>query len=194
MKKPLPSRVLPKHPDLDQLKRQAKELLDAVRAGEPDAVSEAAARYPGAGARKFALHDAQLVIARGHGFHSWPRLKAYLSGGMIKPPELESYKGRDVWDTINAAVAGDTVALQRLMERDRNLSRAEYFYAPPIHFAVREGHAEAVRILLDAGAAEAEWNGCDLDGLIEIARDRGHEDIALLLDEECGAADRLFPA
>jgi len=38
------------------------------------------------------------------------------------------------------------------MERDPSLSRAEYFYAPPIHFAVREGHAEAVRILLDAGA------------------------------------------
>jgi len=32
--------VLPKHPDLDQLKRQAKELLDAVRAGEPDAVQK----------------------------------------------------------------------------------------------------------------------------------------------------------
>ena len=32
MKKSLPTRVLPKHPDLDQLKRQAKELLDAVRA------------------------------------------------------------------------------------------------------------------------------------------------------------------
>lgn len=183
MKTSLPTRVLPKHPDLDQLKRQAKELLDAVRAGEPDALSEAAARYPGADPQKFALHDAQLVLARAHGFHSWPRLKAYVSGGMIKPPELESDKGRDVWDTITAAAAGDTVTLQRLMERDRNLSRAEYFYAPPIHFAVREGHAEAVRILLDAGAAEAEWNGCDLDGLIGIARDRSYEDIALLLDE-----------
>lgn len=183
MKKSLLTRVLPKHPDLDQLKRQAKELLDAVRAGEPDALSEAAARYPGADPQKFALHDAQLVLARAYGFHSWPRLKAYLSGGMIKPPELESDRGRDVWDTITAAAAGDTATLQRLIERDRNLSRAEYFYAPPILFAVREGHAEAVRILLDAGAAEAEWNGCDLDGLIEIARDRSYEEVARLLDE-----------
>lgn len=183
MKKSLPSRVLPKHPDLDQLKRQAKELLDAIRVGEPDALSEAAAQYPGADPQKFALHDAQLVLARAHGFHSWPRLKAFVSGGMIRPPELESEKGRDVWDTITAAAAGDTVTLQRLMKRDRNLSRAEYFYAPPIHFAVREGHAEAVRILLDAGAAEADWNGCDLDGLIEIARDRSFEDVALLLDK-----------
>jgi ankyrin repeat protein len=183
VKKSLPTRVLPKHPNLDQLKRQAKEFLDAVRAGEPDAVSEAAARYPGADPQKFALHDAQLVLARAHGFHSWPRLKTYVSGGMIKPPEMESDLGRDVWDTITAAAAGDTLTLRRLMERNPSLSRAEYFYAPPIHFAVRSGHAEAVRILLDAGAAEAEWNGCDLDDLIEIARDRSYEEIALLLDE-----------
>jgi ankyrin repeat protein len=194
VKKSLPARVLPKHPDLDQLKRQAKELLDAVRAGEPDAVSEAAARYPGADPQNFALHDAQLVLARAHGFHSWPRLKAYVSGGMIKPPELESDSGRDIWDAITAAAAGDTLTLQRLMKSDPSLSRAEYFYAPPIHFAVREGHAEAVRILLDAGAAEAEWNGCDFDSLIEIARDRSYEEIALLLEEFRGRRRPVAPA
>ena len=102
---------------------------------------------------------------------------------MIKPPELESGRGRDVWDTLVAAAAGDTLTLQRLMERDSSLSRAEYFYAPPIHFAVRDGHIEAVRILLAAGAAESESNGCDFDGLIEIARDRSYEEIALLLEE-----------
>jgi ankyrin repeat protein len=183
MKRFLPTRVLPKHPNFDQLKRQAKEFLDAVRAGEPAAVSEAAARYPGADPQKFALHDAQLVLARAYGFPSWPRLKDYVGGGMIKPAELESGAGRDVWDTITAAAAGDTITLQRLMQRDLNLSRTEYFYTPPIHFAVREGHAEAVRILLNAGAAETEWNGCDLDSLIEIARDRSYQEIALLLEK-----------
>jgi len=186
VKKFLPTRVLPKHPDLDQLRRQAKELLDAVRAGEPNAVSEAAARYPGVDPQKFALHDSQLVLARAYGFHSWPRLKAYLSEGMIKPPEPDSDRGRDVWDTITSAAAGDIARLRRLIERDRNLSRAEYFYAPPILFAVRQGQAEAVRVLLDAGAAEADWNGCDLDGLIEIARDRSHEEVARLLEEVRG--------
>ena len=33
------------HPDLDQLKRQAKELLAAFLAGEPDAVAEVQAHY-----------------------------------------------------------------------------------------------------------------------------------------------------
>jgi uncharacterized protein len=183
VKKLLPTRLLPKHPDLDQLEGQAKELLAAILAGDPDAVAEAAARYPGSDPQKFTLQNAQLVLARAHGFHSWTRLKAYVSGGMIKPPEMESGVGSDVWEAITAAAAGDTATLRRLMERDRKLSRAEHFYAPPIHFAVREGHAEAVRILLDAGAAEGEWDGGDLDGLIEIASDRGYEDIALLLDE-----------
>jgi ankyrin repeat protein len=181
VKKSLPTRALPKHPDLDQLKRQAKEFLDAVRTGDPQAISEAAARYPGADPRKFALHDAQLVLARAHGFQSWPRLKAYVNGGMIQPPELESDSGRDIWDTITAAAAGDTLTLQRLMERDPGLSRAEYFYTPVIHFAVREGHLEAVRILLDAGAANGEWNG---DSLIQIARERGFDEIARLLLNE----------
>ena len=28
----------------------------------------------------FALHDAQLVLARAYGFDSWPKLKAYVDG------------------------------------------------------------------------------------------------------------------
>ena len=37
---------------------------------------------------------------------------------MIKPRELESDKGRDIWDTITAAAAGDMPTLHRLLERD----------------------------------------------------------------------------
>lgn len=192
MKKSLPTRVLPKHPDPNQLKRQAKEFLDAVRAGDPEAVSEAAARYPGADMQKFALHDAQLVLARAYGFYSWPRLKAFVNGGTIQPPELESESGRDIWAMIVAASAGDTLTLQRLLERDPGLSRAEYFYTPVIHFAVREGHLQVVRLLLDAGAADEGWNG---NSLIHIARDRGHDEIArLLLDEVSKRGGPVVPA
>jgi len=37
VKSPLPTRHLPDKPDLDQLKRQARELLEAFVGGEPDA-------------------------------------------------------------------------------------------------------------------------------------------------------------
>ena len=72
--KSLPTRALSDRPDLDQLKRQAKELLDAFRAGEPDAHAEVTAHYRGSDRATFALHDAQLVIARAYGFESWPKL------------------------------------------------------------------------------------------------------------------------
>src|SRR5437773_7029552 len=76
----LPTRTLREHPALDQLKRQAKELLDAFRAGESDAVAEVYRHYRGADPTTFAPHDAQLVIARAYGFDSWPKLKAYVDG------------------------------------------------------------------------------------------------------------------
>src|SRR6266704_2731691 len=119
---------------------------------------------------------------------------------MIKPPELASdapfgswsCRGCDVWDAICAAVAGDAEALRRLLGRDPNLYRAGYWYTPPIHFAVREGHLEAVRVLLEAGAdpAAVALSG---ESLITVARDRGHEAVARLLEEVRAERGRTAP-
>jgi hypothetical protein len=80
----LPTRSLSDRPDLDQLKRQAKELLDAFRAGEPAADSEVTAHDRDPDRAAFALHDAQLVIARAYGFESWPKLKAFVEGATVR--------------------------------------------------------------------------------------------------------------
>ena len=101
---------------------------------------------------------------------------------MIKPPELDSEEGGVVWNALTASDDGDVDTLRRLVERDPRLSRAEYWYTPAIHFAVREGHLEAVQLLLDAGA-DPEWNGLHDGSLIAMARDRGHAEIARLLEE-----------
>jgi ankyrin repeat protein len=61
---------------------------------------------------------------------------------MIKPADIED----DNWEIIVAAAAGDATRLGRLLDRDPTLSRRGYFDTPPIHFAVREGHAEIVRM------------------------------------------------
>ena len=53
--------------DVKQLKKQAKELVAAARAGEPEAV----ARF---GDLPLKLASAQLVLAREHGYPSWPAL------------------------------------------------------------------------------------------------------------------------
>jgi len=52
-----PSRRLAARPDLDQLKRQAKELLAAFRSGDADAAAEVRARFRDADRETFALHD-----------------------------------------------------------------------------------------------------------------------------------------
>lgn len=92
-----------------------------------------------------------------------------------------SCRGCDIWSTICAARDGDATVLRALLERDPNLYRAQYWYTQPIHFAVRQGRLEAVRILLDVGAdpASVRLGG---DDLVTLARDRGHEEVASLLE------------
>jgi hypothetical protein len=84
MNESLPTRSLRAKSDLRQLKRQAKELLRAFIASEPNAVAEVNVHYAGADPARFALHDAQLVIARAYGFQSWPKLKAHVDGITLK--------------------------------------------------------------------------------------------------------------
>lgn len=79
--RPLPAQPLPDRPDPDHLRRQARTLQRAVRAGDPDAAARVEQRLPGglpADRSEFGLSEAQLVLAREYGFPSWPRLKAYL--------------------------------------------------------------------------------------------------------------------
>lgn len=63
--------------NLEQLRKQAKDLLRDHRAEVPAARERFAAHHPGPrGQAKLA--DAQLVVAREHGFPSWPKLRAYV--------------------------------------------------------------------------------------------------------------------
>jgi len=80
----LPTRKLPARPDLRQLKRQAKQLLEAFLSGDPNAVAEVNRFYHDADPATFALHDAQLVLARSYGYDSWPKLKAYIDGVTVR--------------------------------------------------------------------------------------------------------------
>ena len=101
---------------------------------------------------------------------------------MIRPVELDSAEGDDTWDTIIAASTDDVATLRRLLERNPRLARAEYWYAPAVHFAARAGHIDAVRVFLDAGA-DPEQNGLNDRNLIEMARERGHDEIAQTLEQ-----------
>ncbi len=58
----MPTDPLPQNPDLDQLRKQARELQRAKRVDEPG----------------FALSSAQLLLARRYGFPSWVRLRRHV--------------------------------------------------------------------------------------------------------------------
>jgi ankyrin repeat protein len=74
---------LPEAASVQQLRKQAKDLLRAARAGDP----RATARLGGAAEPK--LSDAQFALAREHGFPSWPRLKAYAERLAAHGPGLQ---------------------------------------------------------------------------------------------------------
>jgi ankyrin repeat protein len=102
---------------------------------------------------------------------------------MLKPDELETDEGRDVWDTLVAASQGDVASLRRLIDKNPVLSHTEFWYTPAMHFAVRGGHVDAVRLLVGAGA-DPERNGLHDGSAILMAKDRGHGAIAVLLERE----------
>src|SRR5687767_15002755 len=71
----MPVRRLPVRPDLDQLHRQAKEFLRAIRAGDANAIAELREHHPDTidpAATKLA--DAQRALARSYRASSWTRL------------------------------------------------------------------------------------------------------------------------
>jgi hypothetical protein len=61
---------LPDRPDLDQLRRQARELLRAAISGQPDAVARLRAVSD-----RVMLSTAQLALAREYGFANWAALR-----------------------------------------------------------------------------------------------------------------------
>ena len=77
---------LPARPNLEQYKKQAKELLRAHRAAEPEALERIKHRHPTLHklplaeipAANFTLTDAQYILAREHSFDSWPKFAAYI--------------------------------------------------------------------------------------------------------------------
>ncbi len=77
----MPTVPLPNDPSSEQLRKQAKELRDRARAGDPDALALIAEHHPDRGPdgeHVVSLSAAQLVVARQYGFASWARLKRHL--------------------------------------------------------------------------------------------------------------------
>jgi hypothetical protein len=142
---------LPARPSLEQLKKRAKELLRAIRAADPAAAQRLRVHLPRP-AGEATLADAQLVIAREHGFASWARLKRHIQS-VERPGDFdEGIWGRDTWPFLVAVYEGREEEVREMLRGDPTLARAEYAYMQPLHYAVRGGHAGMAKLLVEAGA------------------------------------------
>ncbi len=162
--------------DLQQLMLQANELLRGFTGGEPAAIAEVNAHYNAADASKFALHDAQLVVARSYGFESWPKLNAYLDGVTV--------------ERLADAIRADDPAKARAMLQARpELADTAMSYGDerrPIHYAVMNRSPEMVRLLMRHGADARQgiYPHRDATAAWTMATERGYTEIVAIIEEE----------
>ncbi len=170
------TRTLPAHPDLDHLRRQAKTLLKDFLRGDAHAVAEVTRHYRGADVATFALHDAQLVLARSYGYDSWPKLKAYVDGVTVTR-------------LIDAVRAGDKRAAAAVLDVRPELVDVVQAWnneQTALHYAVLGRMPRMVRLLMQRGANPRAGISPlnDATTPLVMAQDRGYDDIVQILHEE----------
>src|SRR4051794_10564048 len=110
-------RPLPDRPNLTNLRKQAKSLLAAWRAGDEPTLTRIRELHPrGAGlaaSGRHSLADAQLVVARGYGFPSWAKLVQHLR----LTPRAQALHSIDRLFATTLAPAGEPVPLGSVLDR-----------------------------------------------------------------------------
>src|SRR4051794_13756864 len=165
-----PTRAMRENPDIDQLKRQAKELLDAFRASTPEAITEVTFYNRNANPESFALHDAQFVLARSYGFESWPKLKAAVDG-------VTAARLHEAVETGDVRIARELLTRRpEIVDLGRGEMRA-------VHMAVLKRDLALTKLLLEFGANPdgGIWPKRDATGPYTLARERGYDEIAEVL-------------
>jgi hypothetical protein len=142
---------LPDRPNLEQYRKQAKDLLKAVRAGDADARSRVERFLPESKQNgELQLADAQLAVARQCGFPSWPRMKRHIER-LTRPklsPELRDRFVKAVHDRDAATV--DALLSEHAILREHINDPICEADAPPVVTA--RTHRPTVEVLLKHGA------------------------------------------
>lgn len=152
-------RQFPVRPNLDQLKHQAKDLLRAIRRGDPSAAGELQKHHPERMAPGDAkLADAQLALARSYGIASWPRLV------------LACRMTDAIWHDDADTVRGLVLKHPRLLNEDARGVNGNW--GPPMSYAANLGRDRIIAMLRDLGAADLQHafaRAC-LQGRLDTAR------------------------
>jgi Ankyrin repeats (many copies) len=135
---------LPVRPDLKQLRRQAKELLRAIHAGDANAIAELRGHHPESIDPSVAkLADAQLALARSYRASSWTRL--------VQAVQLADAIWRDDPDTVEKLVTRN-----RALIKEDVLIRTDSNWGPPMTYAANLGRDRLIRLLHSHGARDFE--------------------------------------
>jgi ankyrin repeat protein len=195
----MPTRPLPPKPDLDQVRHQAKDLLHAHRAADPQAMQRIREFHPrfrrasdaAIAQAEFALSDAQLAIAREHGYASWPRLKQRIERPTLADrtdlPQHERIEDPRFRRAVDLLDAGDARVLRAHLAAHPGLATervllegGNYFRNPSLlefiaENPIRRGRlppniVEVAEVILDAGAKEDRAAMTETLGLVGSGR------------------------
>ena len=153
-------RHFPVRPNLKQLRIQAKELLEDLRAAEPRALELWRKHRSESGPPSQAkLADAQFLLACMYGIASWPR--------MVIACRM-----------IDAIWRGEVRIVRELIAKDPNLlheaatGRPDSNWGPPMAYAANLGQDSVVEALHELGATDVQhaFERACLQGKIETAR------------------------
>jgi hypothetical protein len=140
----MPVRRLPVRPDLDQLHRQAKELLRAIHAGDATAIAELREHHPQSiDPSSTKLADAQLALARSYQASSWTRL--------VHAVRLADAIWRDDADTVGVLITSNSALIH-----EHVLIRTDSNWGPPMTYAANLGRDRIIRLLHSHGARDLE--------------------------------------
>jgi ankyrin repeat protein len=148
---------LPPHPNLENLKNQAKKILKGYQAADAKTLKQIQEHHPrwrkatpaAIQSAHFTLSDAQLVIANQYGFETWSKLKAHVLLHEGRPSNEEAVK-----ELREAAGRGDLQRLAEMLDANPGLidERGGTGTRTALHSAVFGQQEAAVKFLLDRGA------------------------------------------
>jgi hypothetical protein len=176
-------RHFPVRPNLEQLKHQAKDLLRAVRRGDPLAVAELQTHHPERlEPGKAKLADAQLALARSYGLPSWPRV--------VLACRMTDAIWRDDVDAVRELVLDHP----RLLHEDARGVKGNW--GPPMSYAANLGRNRIIDMLhsLGAGDLQSAFDRAALQGRIDTARRLHAMGARPAVDSVMGPAETLNDA
>lgn len=150
---------LPVHPNLDQLRHQAKDLLREIHSGQASAMEEFHVLFPDVDAKDAKLSQAQHLLARMYGNPSWPRLA-------MACKMIDAIRANDL-ETVRTMIETQPKLLH---EMARGTDKCNW--GPPMSYAANLGRDELIKMLHNMGAKDHGYaiDRATLQGKTDTAR------------------------